>query len=145
MRSRRSAFTFFALALACGDAEPPPQQQSPALDSATLAARADSAEIARGQAVYQVSCSECHTIQPPPLTAPPLADIARRYHELFTDREDALQHLIAYTRSPDLANAKLEQRHLDEWGVMPGVNLPENDLHAVARWVWELATRDSAR
>jgi mono/diheme cytochrome c family protein len=130
------------VALACGDAEPPPLQ-TPVLDSAARAALADSAEIARGQAVYRVSCSECHTIQPPPLTAPPLADISRRYRELFADREDALRYLIDYTSAPDLANARLDQRHLDEWGLMPSVNLPENDLHAVARWVWELAARDS--
>jgi mono/diheme cytochrome c family protein len=135
-RTRLACAYAMLLALAaCSE----PRQQPPDTAVPVDSAAADSLVLERGRVVYETACAQCHTLEPPPLTAPPLAVIARRYHQVIADREDAIEHLVDYTRSPAPEKSRLSQRTIDEWGVMPGINLPEEDLRAVGRYIWQLA------
>jgi mono/diheme cytochrome c family protein len=117
-----------------------PRQPPTTLPTQTDTVALDSISVARGQLVFDSVCSACHTLEAPPKTAPPLGEIARRYRQVFTDREEAIDHLVDYTRSPAPAKSHLTQPAIDDWGVMPGVDIPEADLRAVGRYIWELAT-----
>lgn len=130
------------LAAACANDRPGPEAVS--LDTMTAgppaqaAVTVDSALFARGLAVHGSRCAECHAVDEPPLTAPVFREIAIRYAQAFTERAEAIDRLVAYTRSPDLGQSQMEKALIDEWGVMPPQELPAEELRAVAYFIWEL-------
>lgn len=140
---------FLAHALACGDgAEREPAAGMPvatppgARPSAAPGDTVDAALIARGRAVHDAICAECHAIESPPVTAPTLREISDRYREAYLDHTEALEHLADYIREPSPAKSQLPQVMIDEWGVMPSQALPPEDLSAAAYFIWHL---DAAR
>jgi mono/diheme cytochrome c family protein len=130
---------------ACGDrASRAGEREDPSLATDSAAGTGEAALIARGRAVYEEACAECHAVQEPPLTAPTLEEISRAYHAAFHDAEEAIDHLATYTQAPVHERSKLGSGTLDEWGVMPGLALPEEELRAVGRYIWELVRNGAA-
>jgi mono/diheme cytochrome c family protein len=146
MRALAPGFAIL-LAAACGTDRPGSGTVSLDTMSAAPPAQAamtvDSALFARGLAVHGARCAECHALVEPPLTAPVFREIALRYAQAFTERAEAIDRLVAYTRSPDLGQSQMEKALIDEWGVMPPQDLPIEELRAVAYFIWELH-RDTA-
>jgi mono/diheme cytochrome c family protein len=89
-----------------------------------------------GQAIFDKSCSVCHSVNPPPKSAPPIVPIASRYHMQFKSKAEGVNHLVAYMKSPDSKKA-VDPQAVARFGLMPAVQLPEQELRTVAGWVWD--------
>ncbi|HEX4934124.1 MAG TPA: c-type cytochrome, partial [Gemmatimonadaceae bacterium] len=54
-------------------------------------------QLAQGKQLVTTVCAACHTEQPPPKLAPPLAHVSRRYRMMHKgDREQALARIVAW-------------------------------------------------
>jgi mono/diheme cytochrome c family protein len=141
-RTRRSAGRAAALLpavlLACGsDAGPPPPAALPP-DSVAPRVPADAGALPLdGLAIHRAACAECHAIDGDPIYAPTLREIARRYRQRLRP-DEAEERIIEYIRAPAFERTLLEKAQLDEWGVMPPVELPDAHARAVARWLLDL-------
>lgn len=89
-----------------------------------------------GQAIFNKNCSVCHSVNPPPKSAPPIVPLASRYHMQFQTKADGVNHLVAYLKSPDKRNA-VDPQAIARFGIMPASTLPVAELRAVAGWVWD--------
>jgi cytochrome c len=114
----------------------------PALIIVGFAAGKDNTDqkLNQGKAVFDKSCSMCHSYGPPPKIAPPMVGLSQHYHENFkdTDTEKAVAHMVAFIKNPSKEKSMLLPIGLEKWGLMPAMNLPDEDLRAVAYWVWQV-------
>lgn len=146
---RRLSFLLLVLP-GCGEGRPE-RQSAPDTTAATATPAAvtdslfDAVLFDRGQAIHEEVCAQCHTLEPPPLTAPTLNEISARYHEVYQEPLEAIDHLSEYIRQPVPGSSHLPQATLDEWGVMPPQALPDEDRRAAAYYVWHLRDRPANR
>ncbi len=94
-----------------------------------------SAETLSGQEIFNKNCSVCHSVAPPPKSAPPIMPIANRYHLKFKTKKEGVNHLVAYLKSPN-KNDAVDPQAVTRFGLMPALNLSDSELIAVAGWVW---------
>ncbi len=90
-----------------------------------------------GKAIFDRNCSVCHSIMPPPKSAPPIVPIAARYRQRFTSKEQAVASMAAFLKSPSKSKVVVDPQAVSRFGLMPPVALPDAELRAVAAWVWE--------
>lgn len=90
-----------------------------------------------GKAIYQKNCSVCHSMKPPPKMAPPIVGMSAHYHDAFTDKKAAVDHMVKFMQAPDSANSKLEPQAIARFGMMPAMQLSEKELRAVSEWLWD--------
>jgi len=100
-------------------------------DSAFASARST------GQELYERHCSACHSMLPPPKSAPPIAGLSHFYHQAFADREAGVRHIMEFVARPDAAKSKLRPPAISRFGLMPAVELSELDLRTVSEWLWD--------
>jgi len=93
-------------------------------------------EVELGRQVYDRSCSVCHTLRPPPALAPPVVGLVDHYRDRFEDPDSAMAHIVDFVRDPAKEKSALPPEVWDRWELMPPMPLPEEDLRAVARWMW---------
>lgn len=93
--------------------------------------------LAEGRAVYDRTCAACHTLAPPPKTAPPIVGLAAHLRERFATREQAVAHIVAYVPAPSPSMSVLPPMAVQRFGLMPPLPLPEAELRAVASWLWQ--------
>ena len=89
-----------------------------------------------GKAIFDKNCSMCHSVMPPPKTAPPITPLASHYHQKFKTKIEGVNHLAAYLKSPKKENA-IDPQAITRFGIMPAQPLPDSELRAVAEWVWD--------
>jgi cytochrome c len=89
-----------------------------------------------GKAIFDTNCSVCHSVNPPPKSAPPIVPVASRYHMQFKSKAEGINHLAAYLKSPDTKKA-VDPQAVARFGLMPAMQLPDQELRAVAEWVWD--------
>lgn len=101
----------------------------------------------KGKAVFEKSCSLCHTYGPPPKIAPPMVGISQHYHENFkdADTEKAVAHMVDFIKNPSKEKSMLLPIGLEKWGLMPPMNLPDEDLRAAAYWIWQVYPTERQR
>lgn len=99
--------------------------------SATASAAVD------GKAVFDRNCSVCHSVTPPPKSAPPILPISARYHQRFSSRAEGIRHMADFIKSPAKAKVLADQQAITRFGLMPPVPLSPAELNAVAAWVWD--------
>ena len=92
----------------------------------------------QGRAVYDKVCSTCHSYGPPPQKAPPMIGISGHYHDAFTQRDQAIAHMMDYIKKPAPEKSMLMPMAIQTWGLMAPLTLPEKELQAVTYWVWEI-------
>ena len=95
-----------------------------------------STSVLDGKAIFDKNCSVCHSVMPPPKTAPPITPLASRYHQRFKTKKDGVNHLVAYLKSPNKDNA-IDPQAITRFGLMPALSLPDAELKTVAEWVWD--------
>ena len=89
-----------------------------------------------GKAIFDKTCTVCHSVNPPPKSAPPIVPLASRYHLQFQSKAEGINHIAAYLKSPDKKNA-IDQQAVTRFGLMPKIPLSDAELRAVAGWVWD--------
>ena len=105
---------------------------------------ADTALIAQGKQLVTTVCAACHTEQPPPKLAPPLAHVSRRYRMQHNgDREKALARIVAWIKAPAKDKSLMPAMAIERFGLMAPLPLPDEQLRAAAAYVWSLSEGDS--
>lgn len=92
-----------------------------------------------GREVVEQVCSQCHSMEPPPLAAPPLTHLAAHLRQSFETVDEAVAHVVAYAPAPDAEQSILPSRAVERFGLMPPQPLPEPLLDAATRYIWSLA------
>jgi cytochrome c5 len=92
-----------------------------------------------GEQVVEYVCSQCHSMDPPPLKAPPLTHLAQHLRESFTSVDDAVTHVVSFAPSPDAETSILPATAQERFGLMPPQPLPAPMLEAAARYIWSLS------
>jgi mono/diheme cytochrome c family protein len=95
-----------------------------------------------GKAVFDKNCSVCHSVMPPPKLAPPIVPLSSRYHTQFKTKEEGVNHMVAYMKSPDKAKA-VDMQAVTRFGLMPALKISDAELKAAAGWVWDQYTSGS--
>jgi mono/diheme cytochrome c family protein len=90
-----------------------------------------------GKAVFDRNCSVCHSIMPPPKSAPPIAPIASRYRQQFPSKSQGVAHMAAFIKSPSKQKVIVDRQAVDRFGLMPPIQLSDAEINAVAGWVWD--------
>lgn len=91
-----------------------------------------------GQAIFNSLCAQCHTVDPPAATAPPMSHVARYYRAEFETPESATERIAVWVRAPSVDRSILPAHAVERWGLMPALSLNENQATAVAEYVWSL-------
>ncbi len=94
-------------------------------------------ELLSGEKLYQRHCKQCHAMEPPPKIAPPIKGLAIHYREAFSDKEAAVEHMVAFMQKPDAALSKCRPEAVERFGLMPAMNIAEEKLRKVSEWVWD--------
>lgn len=95
-----------------------------------------SAAALDGGAIFTRNCSVCHSIYPPPKSAPPVIPLASRYHQKFAAREQGVSHMVAFLKKPDERRA-IDVQAVSRFGLMPALALGDAELRAVSEWFWD--------
>jgi hypothetical protein len=90
-----------------------------------------------GQELYERHCSACHSMLPPPKSAPPVAGLSHFYHKAFSDREQGVCHIMEFVAKPAVEKSKLRPPAISRFGLMPAVELAARDLRTVSEWLWD--------
>jgi len=88
-----------------------------------------------GKEVFTRNCSVCHSVNPPPKSAPPVVRLAHLYHLKFATKEDGVANMAAFLKKPD-HNTAAAVRAVSRYGLMPAIPLTDDELNAVSEWVW---------
>jgi cytochrome c len=111
----------------------------------TYAGEHNHALFDQGKAVYDKVCATCHNYLPPPKAAPPLLGISGHYHQAFADPDKAIAHIVDYIKQPAAEKSMLPPMARQQWGLMAPLPLPDEELKAVAYWVWEIYTVECSK
>ena len=123
----------------------PPSVQAAAVSLSTTRDTTRAAELAQGKQLVTTVCVACHTEQPPPKLAPPLAHVSQRYRmQHGGDREKALARIVAWIKAPAKEKSLMPPMAIERFGLMAPLPLPDSQLHAAAAYVWSLSEGDSA-
>lgn len=101
--------------------------------------------LAQGKQLVSTVCSACHTEQPPPKLAPPLAHVSQRYRMQFKgDRQQALERIVAWIKAPAREKSMMPAMAIERFGLMAPLPLPDEQLRAAAAYVWSLSEGKAA-
>ena len=126
-----------ALGAACSGASSSADPDSG--EAAGQTAVAPAAAELTGEQVVEYVCSQCHSMDPPPLKAPPLTMLAQHLRETFASVDEAVDHVVTYVPAPDPERSILPEMAQERFGLMPPQPLPEPMLEAAARYIWTLS------
>lgn len=103
----------------------------------------DPQQMDRGRQVFELVCSGCHTIQPPPDSAPPMSHVARHLRQELETLEAFTEHVRTYVPAPSAEGSRLPAMAIERFGLMGALPMEDAVLTDVAAYIWTLA--DSAR
>ena len=89
-----------------------------------------------GKEMWEVRCSACHSIDPPPKLAPPVRGIVMNYRRTYSDREAFAQAVSAFAHSPTKEASQMPHA-LEKFNLMPALPFEKNELAEIARWMWD--------
>ncbi|MBX3174047.1 MAG: c-type cytochrome [Gemmatimonadaceae bacterium] len=91
-----------------------------------------------GKATFEVLCASCHSVSPPAKTAPPMTHVIRHYRQAFATDSAGIEAIVRWVQAPAAEHSKMPAHAIERFGLMPAFPLPEEQLRAVARYVWTL-------
>lgn len=89
-----------------------------------------------GEKLFEVHCSACHPVNPPPVKAPPIRGIVMHYRSRYGDPAAFEKAIVDFVRSPS-PDASLMPEAIQRFGPMPPLMLEEGRLKRIARWMWK--------
>jgi mono/diheme cytochrome c family protein len=90
-----------------------------------------------GEQLYKRNCEVCHSMRPPAKAAPPIVRLASRYRMLYGNKEDAVNAMVSFMKTPDASKSVLMPHVIERFGLMPAMSLPDEELENVAGWLWD--------
>ncbi|MEJ2538779.1 MAG: cytochrome c [Gemmatimonadota bacterium] len=102
----------------------------------------DPEDVARGAQVFELVCAGCHSLDPPPDSAPPMRHVSAHLRRELDTFEAFAEHVRTYVPAPSAEASLLPPRALERFGLMDALPLTEDVLTAAAAYIWTLA--DSA-
>lgn len=80
-------------------------------------------------------CNACHNADLIPPKAPPFWGVQRRYQKQFPSKNDFVNRIVAFARSPSRDHALLP-RAVEKMGLMPPMPLSADDLYKIGEYLW---------
>ena len=97
------------------------------------------ADLERGKALFERHCVSCHSTTRPKdrskMVAPPISGVMFHIKERFKNRDEAIAFIVDYIPHPTREKAICPS--VRRFGLMPAMNLPKEDLEAIAEHLWE--------
>ncbi|NTV02633.1 MAG: cytochrome c [Chlorobiaceae bacterium] len=90
-----------------------------------------------GKMIFESTCSVCHSVMPPPKSAPPIVPIASRYRQRFATKSKGVEHMVSFLKSPSKEKMVADPQAMERFGLMPAMQLSDAELNTVAGWVWD--------
>lgn len=91
-----------------------------------------------GKQVFERTCATCHSIQPPPYLAPPMAMVVRHYRMALADSAELKEALVGWIASPDSTRSRLPAHVIERFGLMAPVALTPEEIGTVVDYVMTL-------
>lgn len=91
-----------------------------------------------GKEIFENTCATCHTVQPPPNLAPPMAMIVRHYRMALADSSAVKEALVSWVESPDTSKSLLPAHAIERFGLMAPLALNPEEINAVVDYVMTL-------
>jgi hypothetical protein len=85
---------------------------------------------------FAAYCSACHSMNPPPKSAPPVRGIVMNYARVGDTRDSFISAVKRFVRQPSHEQAKLPMA-VESFGLMPALPLPEESIAQIAGWMWD--------
>ena len=89
------------------------------------------------EGVYNARCKICHNIDVPrnELLAAPMVNIKRKYLRVYRSKEDFIEGIVDFTRSPEQGKAMMFGA-LKEFELMPKLNYSDEELKMAAEYIF---------
>jgi mono/diheme cytochrome c family protein len=113
------------------------QASRPAAPRSAGAQRAP--DLVAGQTLFNSVCTACHSLQPPPKLAPPMAMVSQHYRDAFASESDARAAMLAFLLAPDTSRATMPAHAIQRFGLMPKLPLSEQQFRDVSAYIWSLS------
>jgi hypothetical protein len=102
----------------------------------------DPEQIARGKQIFETVCAGCHTMEPPPDSAPPMTHVVRHLRMELKTPEAFAEHVRTYVAAPAAERSLLPPMAIERFGLMGALPMGDSVLTDVAAYLWTLG--DSA-
>jgi|GEM_PF-262908 len=91
----------------------------------------------KAEAIYQKSCSSCHSLTPPAKSAPPIIAIAGQYRARYGKKSGAVADMVSFMKEPSIGKSVFGSKTFERFGLMPVMSLPDKELEMVSEWLWD--------
>ncbi len=94
-----------------------------------------------GGEIYRKNCVQCHVEKTTELTdnlslkAPPIDALTRQIKYYYRNKEKFVQYVVDFLSQPDTEKSVCKPC-IKRWGLMPPVNIPEEEKQSVALWMF---------
>ncbi len=95
-------------------------------------------DLDKAEQLLNTTCYVCHspTAGENARIAPPMEAIKRRYQMAYSSEENFVEAITSFTVDPS-EEASLMRGAVDKFGVMPVQNFKEEDMRAVAKYIYQ--------
>ncbi|NPA04330.1 MAG: cytochrome c [Epsilonproteobacteria bacterium] len=125
------------MALMSGCLATSPNSNEASLNTASATTKNYSSK--RGEQLFKQHCVMCHSLSRPEdrskMVAPTIAGVMFHIKEKYPNKEDAVRFIVDYVRSPSYDKAVCPS--VQRFGLMPPLNLPQEDLEAIASYLYD--------
>ena len=97
--------------------------------------QAHSETVTEGKEGFAV-CNACHNPSLNPPLAPPMWGVQRRYKMMANDKDHFIGMVTQFAKAPTIEKA-IFKNAVTKMGLMPEVQLTEDNLRKVAAYIWE--------
>ncbi len=102
-----------------------------------LAAAAQADDWAVGRDKFKAICMSCHQFSGgPQMIAPPVFAVKNHYLRVYPEKEEFVRSIKAWVPAPDIEKS-LMPGAVRRFNLMPPLQLPEEDLEAIATFLYE--------
>lgn len=100
-------------------------------------------QYALGFKVIEQQCASCHSLDPNiAKLAPAMSAVKQAYLDAYPDQAEFQEAMGSFLRSPS-ADKTIMTEAVKKYGVMPKYNLSENEIAAIAEYIWHAQLEDA--
>lgn len=104
----------------------------------------DPQQVERGRATFETVCVGCHTLAPPPDSAPPMSHVVRHLRRELTELDAFTEHVRTYVAAPAQERSRMPAMAVERFGLMQPLPLGDSILTDVAAYLWTLGEEAAA-